>query len=49
MRPANFYTLEPSAARHHLKAIYAEGELTELATCNNYLQVRYAGGREVTL
>ncbi len=31
----------------HLKAIYAEGELTEAATCKEYLQVRQEGSREV--
>ena len=32
----------------HLKAIFAEGELMEAATCKDYLQVRYEGRREVT-
>ena len=32
----------------HLKAIFAEGELPEAATCKDYLQVRAEGGREVT-
>jgi len=31
----------------HLKALYDEGELDELATCKNYLQVRQEGGRQV--
>ncbi len=31
----------------HLKAIFAEGELAEAATCKDYLQVRAEGGREV--
>jgi hypothetical protein len=31
----------------HLKAIFAEGELTEAATCKDYLQVRSEGRREV--
>ena len=32
----------------HLKSIYEEGELDELATCKDYLQVRSEGGREVS-
>jgi len=32
----------------HLKAIYAEGELSETATCKDYLQVRQEGTRKVT-
>jgi hypothetical protein len=32
----------------HLKAIFEEGELSEAATCKDYLQVRREGGREVS-
>jgi hypothetical protein len=32
----------------HLRAIFAEGELVEAATCKDYLQVRTEGGREVS-
>jgi hypothetical protein len=32
----------------HLKAIFAEGELVEAATCKDYLQVRREGRREVS-
>jgi hypothetical protein len=32
----------------HLKAIYAEGELTEETTCKDYLQVRDEGARQVS-
>jgi len=32
----------------HLKAIYAEGELSETATCKDYLQVRQEGTRQVS-
>ena len=31
----------------HLRAIYAEGELSEVATCKDYLQVRAEGKRQV--
>jgi hypothetical protein len=30
----------------HLKALYAEGEIEESATCKEYLQVRAEGGRD---
>lgn len=32
----------------HLKAIFAEGELSEAATCKDYLQVRSEGNRQVS-
>jgi len=32
----------------HLKAIYGDGELSETATCKNYLQVRIEGKRKVS-
>lgn len=32
----------------HMKAIFAEGELVEEATCKDYLQVRREGAREVS-
>jgi hypothetical protein len=31
----------------HLKGLYAEGEIDEVATCKEYLQVRLEGGRQV--
>lgn len=31
----------------HIKSIYSEGELSEEATCKNYLQVQVEGGRKV--
>ena len=38
----------PQNVTLHLKAIFAEGELAEAATCKDYLQVRLEGGREVS-
>ncbi len=38
----------PQNVTLHLKAIFAEGELTEAATCKDYLQVRSEGGRSVS-
>src|SRR5258706_13749993 len=38
----------PQNVTLHLKAIFAEGELPESATCKDCLQVRAEGGREVT-
>jgi hypothetical protein len=44
---AELFQTTPQNVTLHLKAIYAEGELTEAATCKDYLQVRFEGGREV--
>jgi len=38
----------PQNVTLHLKAIFAEGELAEAATCKDYLQVRLEGSREVS-
>jgi len=38
----------PQNVTLHLKAIFAEGELSEAATCKDYLQVRLEGSREVS-
>ncbi len=38
----------PQNVTLHLRAIFAEGELVEGATCKDYLQVRSEGGREVS-
>ncbi|MGC0155889.1 RhuM family protein, partial [Chromobacterium vaccinii] len=32
----------------HLKALYQEGELSQKATCKDYLQVRIEGNRQVS-
>ena len=45
---AELFQTTPQNVTLHLKAIYTEGELTEQATCKDYLQVRAEGGREVT-
>ncbi|MBI2516992.1 MAG: virulence RhuM family protein [Opitutae bacterium] len=45
---AALFEITPQNVTLHLKAIYAEGELTEAATCKDCLQVRLEGGREVT-
>lgn len=44
---AELFQTTPQNITVHLKAIYAEGELVEEATCKSYLQVRREGGREV--
>ncbi len=41
------YQTTPQNITNHIKAIYAEGELDEAATCKEYLQVRDEGGRQV--
>lgn len=45
---AELYQTTPQNVTQHLRAIYAEGELDEAATCKDYLQVRQEGRREVT-
>ena len=45
---AELFQTTPQNVTLHLKAIFAEGELPEAATCKDYLQVRAEGGREVT-
>ncbi len=44
---AELFQVTPQAVTQHIRAVYAEAELTEEATCNDYLQVRFEGGREV--
>ena len=45
---AELFETTPQNVTLHLRAIYADGELSETATCKDYLQVRLEGGREVT-
>jgi len=45
---AELFQTTPQNVTLHLKAIFAEGELVEAATCKDYLQVRTEGSREVT-
>lgn len=45
---AELFQTTPQNVTLHLKAIFAEGELTEEATCKEYLQVRKEGKREVS-
>jgi hypothetical protein len=44
---AELFQTTPQNITLHLKAIYEEGELTEAATCKDYLQVRTEGARQV--
>ena len=44
---AELFQTTPQNITLHLRAIYAEGELSEAATCKDYLQVRSEGGRQV--
>lgn len=44
---AELFQTTTQAMTQHIAAIYVEGELSEVATCNDYLQVRQEGGREV--
>jgi hypothetical protein len=45
---ATLFETTPQNVTLHLKAIYAEGELMEAATCKEYLQVRQEGTRKVS-
>jgi len=45
---ADLFQTTPQNVTLHLKAIYAEGELAEAATCKDYLQVRQEGTRTVS-
>lgn len=44
---AELFQTTPQNITLHLRAIYAEGELTESATCKDYLQVRSEGGWQI--
>lgn len=44
---ADLFQTTPQNITLHLKAIYAEGELSETTTCKDYLQVRQEGERQV--
>ncbi|MFZ3070589.1 MAG: virulence RhuM family protein [Anaerolineaceae bacterium] len=44
---AELFQTSPQNITMHIKNIYAEGELSEEATCKDYLQVQSEGGREV--
>ncbi len=45
---AELFQTTPQNVTLHLKAIYAEAELQESATCKDYLQVRQEGSRAVS-
>lgn len=44
---AELFGATPQNITQHIKSIYTDAELSEAATCKNYLQVRSEGGREV--
>ena len=44
---AELYQTSPQNITQHIKAVYAENELTEGATCKQYLQVQLEGQRQV--
>jgi hypothetical protein len=45
---AELFQVTPQNVTLHLKSIYKDGELDELATCKDFLKVRSEGGREVS-
>lgn len=44
---AELFQVKPQNITMHLKSIFAEGELQEVATCKDFLQVQTEGGRAV--
>lgn len=44
---AELFQTTPQNITQHLKALYQEGEISEAATCKDYLQVRQEGQRQV--
>jgi hypothetical protein len=44
---AELFAVTPQNITLHLQGLYDEGEITEAATCKEYLQVRFEGTREV--
>ncbi|HEX4592317.1 MAG TPA: RhuM family protein, partial [Gemmataceae bacterium] len=44
---AELFQTTPQNITIHIGSIYDEGELSEAATCKEYLQVRTEGGRQV--
>ncbi len=45
---AELFQVTPQAITQHVRAVYAEGEWSETATCKEDLQVRTEGGRQVS-
>lgn len=45
---AELYQVTPQNVTLHIKAIYADEELSESATCKDYLQVRTEGDRQIS-
>lgn len=45
---ADLFQTTPQNITLHLKAVFTDGEMNEMATCKDYLQVRKEGGREVS-
>ncbi len=45
---AELFQTIPQNITRHPKEIYRDGELSESATCKQYLQVQTEGGREVS-
>jgi hypothetical protein len=45
---ADLFQVTPQAVTQHIRSVYDEGELDQGATCNDYLQVRTEGSRQVS-
>jgi len=44
---AELFQVKPQNITMHLKNVFSEGELDELVTCKDFLQVRQEGARQV--
>lgn len=44
---AELYQVSPQAITQHIRAIYNEGEIDEISTCKQYLQVQTEGNRQI--
>ncbi len=45
---AELFQVTPQAITQHIRAVYSEGEWSQAATCNEDLQVRFEGNRQVS-
>ena len=46
---AGLFDTSPQNITLHLKSLYEDGEITEAATCKEFLQVRQEGSRTISL
>ena len=49
LTPCDYFQTTPQNITLHLKNIFKEGELSEAATCKNFLQVQTEGTRQAVI